>query len=89
VIPGPDSGGAREDEVLAERVESLAAWIQELDGRLGAAEATTSDPKTAKELRKAVEAVAKHDPKLEERLTNQVGVLKDRLAMLAETVSTT
>jgi chromosome segregation ATPase len=89
VFPSPDSTGVREREVLADRVESLASWIQELDARLRAAEVATGDEKTAKELRKAIEALAKHDPKLEDRLTNRVDVLKDRLATLAETVSTT
>ena len=36
---------------------------------------------------KAVEALAKHDPKLEDRLTNRVDVLKDRFATLADTVA--
>ena len=89
MFPTPDSDGVREGEVLADRVEALAAWLQEIDARLGAAEVATGDEKTAKELRKAVEAVAKHDPKLEDRLTNRVDVLKDRIATLAEIVSTT
>ena len=75
MFPTPDSDGARQDEILADRVEALAAWIQEVDTRLRAAELTSGDQKTAKELRKAVEALAKHDPKLEDRLTNRVDVL--------------
>ena len=89
MFPTPDSDEVRQDEILADRVEALAAWIQEVDTRLRAAELTSSDQKTAKELRKAVEALAKHDPKLEDRLTNRVDVLKDRLATLADTVNTT
>lgn len=76
-------------EVLAERVDALVAWIQEMDSRLRTAEVATGDEKTAKELRKAIEAIAKHDPKLQDRLTNHVDVLTDRLATIATTVSTT
>lgn len=86
--PFPDSASPTDADVLAERVEGLATWIQELDTRVRAAEVATGDERTAKELRKAVEALAKHDPKLEERLTNKVDVLADRLATLAGTVST-
>jgi len=89
VFPTPDSDEVRQDAILADRVEALAAWIQEVDTRLRAAELTSSDQKTAKELRKAVEALAKHDPKLEDRLTNRVDVLKDRIATLADTVGAT
>jgi chromosome segregation ATPase len=74
---------------LEERVEALAAWVDEVDARLRAAELLTGDEKTAKELRRAIEAAAKHDPKLESRLTNRVDVLTDRLATLASTVSIT
>lgn len=73
---------------LAGRLESLATWVDEIDARLRAAELTTGDEKTAKELRRALEALAKHDPKLESRLTNRVDVLADRLATLGLTVST-
>ena len=89
MFPTPGSDEARQDEILADRVEALAAWIQEVDTRLRAAELTSADQKTAKELRKAVEALAKHDPKLEDRLTNRVDVLKDRIATLADTVGAT
>ena len=89
MFPTADSDHGRRDEILTDRVEALAAWIQELDTRLRAAELTAGDEKTAKELRKAVEALAKHDPKLEDRLTNRVDVLKDRLATLADTVAAT
>jgi len=77
------------DPDASERVDSLAAWVGEIDARLRVAEVATGDEKTAKELRKAVEAVAKHDPKLEDRLGNRIDVLVDRLATLATTVSTT
>ncbi len=71
------------------RLDSIATWLTELEERVRAAELLKGDEKTAKELRKAVEAVAKHDPKLEERLENRVDVLADRFATLATTVSTT
>ncbi|HSI98122.1 MAG TPA: hypothetical protein VK926_07140 [Gaiellaceae bacterium] len=87
--PFPDSERGSEADVLMERVDALATWIHEIDSRVRAAEVATGDEKTAKELRKAVEAVAKHDPKFQERLTNQVDVLADRVATLAGTVSTT
>ena len=89
MFPTPDSDEVRQDEILVDRVEALAGWIQEVDTRLRAAELTSADQKTAKELRKAVEALAKHDPKLEDRLTNRVDVLKDRIATLADTVGAT
>ncbi len=89
MFPTPDSDDIREGEVLADRVEALAAWLQELDVRLRTAEVATGDEKTAKELRKAIQALAKHDPKLEDRVKNSVDVVNDRLAMLAETVATT
>jgi chromosome segregation ATPase len=77
------------DPDTSERVDSLAAWVGEIDSRLRVAEVATCDEKAAKELRKAVEAAAKHDPKLEDRLENRIDVLADRLATLATTVSTT
>lgn len=89
MLPSPDITGADDNGALAERIDALAAWLQEMDSRVHVAEVTTGDEKTAKELRKAVEALAKHDPKLEDRLTNRVDVLADRLATLATTVSTT
>ncbi len=89
MFPTPDSDDVREGEVLADRVEALAAWLQELDVRLRTAEVATGDEKTAKELRKAIQALAKHDPKLEDRVKDSVDVVNDRLAMLAETVATT
>ncbi len=74
---------------LEERVSGLASSVEEIAGRLSATELATGDEKTAKELRRAVEAVAKHDPKLEARLTDRIDVLMDRLGTLASAVSTT
>lgn len=76
------------NEALTERVEALAAWINDLDAQVRAVD-VTSDKKALKELAKALEAWAKHDPKLEERITNRVDVLADRFATLAGTVNTT
>ena len=81
---GPD----RPVEGIVERVDGIAAWIHDLDARVRAAELANGDERTARELRRAVEALSKHDPKLEKRLTNRVDVLADRLATLASTVST-
>jgi chromosome segregation ATPase len=91
VSPVPPSArdGAPAGRPGADRVDSLVTWIGEIDARLRVAEVATGDEKTAKELRKAVEAAAKYDPKLEERLGNRVDVLADRLASLSTTVSTT
>jgi chromosome segregation ATPase len=77
-----------EGDGLMERVESLAAWINDLDGQVRAA-AVTTDAKTLKELAKALDAWSKHDPKLEQRITNRVDVLADRFATLAGTVNAT
>ena len=52
-------------------------------------ELATGDEKTAKELRRALEAVANHDPRLESRLTDRIDVLTDRVGTLASAVSTT
>jgi chromosome segregation ATPase len=84
-----DRPGGLARESIAERVDGIAAWINDLDARVRATELATSDEKTAKELRRAIEALAKHDPKLEKRLIERVDVLADRLATLASTVSTT
>ena len=89
MLPSPESAKAGDGTLLAERVDALAVRIQEMDSRVRATEIATGDEKTAKELRKAIEVLAKHDPRLEERLTNRVDVLADRLSTLSTTVSTT
>ncbi|HLF68399.1 MAG TPA: hypothetical protein VI503_03565 [Gaiellaceae bacterium] len=93
MTPFPDldslDGVARERDVLGDRIESLAAWIREIDTRVRVAELATGDERTAKQLRKAVEALSDHDPDFERRLTEHVAVLSDRLETLAATVSTT
>src|SRR5436309_13846266 len=75
------------EELLGERIEALAGWIQELDAQLRAT-TVAGDENTLKELRKALEAWSKRDPKFEERLTERVDVLADRLATLSSTVNT-
>ena len=87
--PGANDPGDLARDSIVERVDGIAAWINDLDSRVRATELATSDEKTAKELRRAIEALAKHDPKLEKRLIDRVDVLADRLATLASTVSTT
>ena len=74
---------------LEERIEALTAWVGEIADRVRATEVATGDEKTAKELRRALEAVAKHDPRLESRLTDRIDVLTDRVGTLASAVSTT
>jgi chromosome segregation ATPase len=91
VPPGdPSDTGAldRPDAGLEARVEALDAWLHEVDGQLRALD-VAGDGKTLKELRRALEAWAKHDPKLEERVTNRVDVLADRVTTLAQTLNTT
>jgi chromosome segregation ATPase len=74
---------------LDERVDSLATWMSDIEARVRATELATGDERTAKELRKAIEALTKHDPKLEKRVTEHVAVLADRFETLAATVSQT
>ena len=84
----PDNVGAPgAEEHVGERIEALAGWIQELDAQIRATTAA-GDEKTLKELRRALEAWSKRDPKFEERLTERVDVLADRLATLSSTVNT-
>jgi len=91
----PDSEAGSEqparstEDVLADRVEALSAWITEIDTRVHATVAVTGDRKTARDLRRAIEALSKRDPKFEDRLTNQVQVVADRLTTLGKTVNTT
>jgi chromosome segregation ATPase len=76
------------DDLLGERIEALAGWIQELDAQVRAT-AASGDEKTLKELRRVLDAWSKRDPKFEERLTDRVDVLADRLTTLSSTVNTT
>ena len=91
----PDSDASNDqpvrhtEDVLADRVEALSAWITEIDTRVHATVAVTGDRKTARDLRRAIEALSKRDPKFEDRLTNKVEVVADRLTTLGKTVNTT
>ena len=60
--PAPDRSRAGADRGVAERVDALASWINEIDLRLRTAEIQTGDERTAKELRKAVEAIVEARP---------------------------
>ena len=84
-----DEPAERTEDVLADRVEALSAWITEIDTRVHATVAVTGDRKTARDLRRAIEALSKRDPKFEDRLTNQVEVVADRLTTLGKTINTT
>ena len=84
-----DQPAEHTEDVLADRVEALSAWITEIDTRVHATVAVTGDRKTARDLRRAIEALSKRDPKFEDRLTNQVEVVADRLTTLGKTINTT
>jgi chromosome segregation ATPase len=76
------------EDLVGERIEALASWIQELDAQVRAT-SVAGDENTLKELRRALEAWSKRDPKFEERLTDRIDVLADRLATLSSAVNTT
>lgn len=80
----PGAGSGPQNDL----VEALVARIDDLDAQLRATAAAV-DEKSLKEFRRTVEAISKRDEKFEERVTNKVGVVADRLETLARTVSTT
>jgi chromosome segregation ATPase len=80
----PDAGSGPQNDL----VEALVARIDDLDAQVRATAAVV-DEKSLKEFRRTVEAISKRDEKFEERVTNKVGVVADRLETLARTVSTT
>jgi vacuolar-type H+-ATPase subunit I/STV1 len=84
----PPSGNDADLHALADRVEALASRVHEIDIEVRAS-ALAVDEKSLRELRRTVEALSKRDPKFEERMTNKVDVIVDRLQTLAKTVSTT
>ncbi len=69
-------------------VEALVARVDEIDAQLRAT-AAAIDEKSLKEFRRTVETLTKRDAKFEERLSNKVGVVADRIETVARTVSTT
>lgn len=82
------SPGLRDGDSIEKRVEALASWMRHVDLQLRAT-ATAVDEKALRELRRTIEALAKRDPRFEDRVTNRVDVVADRLASLAKTVATT
>ena len=79
-------GGA---DVLEGRFQALATWISELESRVRTTELATADEAAAKELRRALEIVASHDPDREGRLTDRVDVIAERLETLSDALATT
>jgi len=88
VPPPPDNGGRPTPRPDADLVQALLARVEEIDERLRTIP-VASDEKALKELRRTVEALAKRDPKFEERVTNRIDVIADRMETFAKTVSTT
>ncbi|HEU0247437.1 MAG TPA: hypothetical protein VFR38_10170 [Gaiellaceae bacterium] len=80
----PDAGSGSHNDLVG----ALVARIDDIDAQLRATAAAV-DEKSLKEFRRTVEALSKRDEKFEERVTNKVGVVADRLETLARTVSTT
>jgi chromosome segregation ATPase len=65
---------------LAARMEAVEELVRTTVGVV--------DQNALKELRRTIDALAKRDPKFEERVTNKVDVLADRVETVAKTVST-
>lgn len=84
----PPSGSVADLHALADRVEALASRFDEIEMEVRST-ALAVDEKSLRELRRTLEALSKRDPKFEERMTNKVDVIADRLQTLAKTVSTT
>ncbi|HEX2346692.1 MAG TPA: hypothetical protein VHI12_08910 [Gaiellaceae bacterium] len=80
----PDAGSGSHNDLVG----ALVARIDDIDAQLRATAAAV-DEKSLKEFRRTVEALSKRDEKFEERVTNKVDVVADRLETLARTVSTT
>jgi xylose isomerase len=80
----PDAGSGSNNDLVG----ALVARIDDIDAQLRATAAAV-DEKSLKEFRRTVEALSKRDEKFEERVTNKVDVVADRLETLARTVSTT
>ena len=74
--------------VAPDLVEALVARVDEIDAQLRATTAAI-DEKSLKEFRRTVESLSKRDEKFEERLTDKVDVVADRLETITRTVSTT
>lgn len=87
--PSFDSERAADDGVLGARIESLAAWIAEVEARVRTTELATTDEAAARELRLALEAIANHDPDLGAKLDDKVAVVTERLETLSAALATT
>jgi len=79
-----EAGNSAETDLVA----ALVARVDDLEAQVRAT-AAAIDEKSLKEFRRTLEALSKRDPKFEERLTNKVGVVADRLETFARTVSIT
>lgn len=75
--------------VLEARIESLAAWVGELESRVRTTELATTDEAGARELRRALEAIASHDPDLGPKLDDKIAVVTERLETLSAALATT
>lgn len=77
------------DDVLEARIESLAAWISEVEARVRTTELATTDEAAARELRLALETIANHDPGLGAKLDDKVAVVTERLETLSSALAST
>jgi chromosome segregation ATPase len=89
VHPSFDKDRPVGDDVLEARIESLAAWINEIEARVRTTELATADEASTKELRRALEIVANHDPDLEQKLGDRVAVVSERLETLSSALAST
>lgn len=87
--PSFDSHREVGSEILAARIESLAAWIGEVEARVRTTELATTDEAGARELRRALEVIANHDPDLGEKLGDKVAVVTERLETLSSALAAT
>jgi chromosome segregation ATPase len=89
VHPTFDSDRTVGDSVLEARIESLAAWINDVEARVRTTELATADEASAKELRRALETIANHDPDLGAKLDDKVAVVTERLETLSAALAST
>jgi chromosome segregation ATPase len=89
VRPTFDSERGADTSVLESRIESLAAWVGELESRVRTTELATVDEAGARELRRALEAIASHDPDLGPKLEDKIAVVGERLETLSSALAST
>lgn len=87
VRPTFDSERGADTSVLESRIESLAAWVGELESRVRTTELATLDEAGARELRRALEAIASHDPDLGRKLEDKIAVVGERLETLSSALA--